>query len=126
MIAEQSRQNDVSAQATSTLHIMHVCDTLGLGGAERMLVDIANATAADGNRASVCITRSNLTLAKTLRPDIPCFALERERRWDDLAAMRRMGQFVTRNGVDLIHCHGRTSFGFAAVARKLRLFRKPI
>ena len=39
---------------------MHVIDGLPLGGAERMLVDIANATVANGDFASVCVNHRNV------------------------------------------------------------------
>lgn len=43
-----------------SMRILHVIDSLALGGAERMLVDIANASVSDGHTVSVCVTRAYL------------------------------------------------------------------
>ncbi|MBL8133248.1 MAG: glycosyltransferase family 4 protein [Anaerolineae bacterium] len=107
------------------MHVLHVIDSLALGGAERMLVDIANATAADGHRVSVCITRSETLLTSELRPDIQTLVLGRARRFD-LEPMRRFAHYVNANGVQIIHAHGRTSFTFVAFVKTLRLIGAPI
>ena len=41
------------------MHVLHIIDGLGLGGAERMLVDIANATVADGQIGSLFASHAN-------------------------------------------------------------------
>jgi hypothetical protein len=46
---------------------MHVIDSLAVGGAERMLVEIANASATHGHCVSVCVTRDGRDLAPELR-----------------------------------------------------------
>ena len=65
-------------------HIMHIIDSLAIGGAERMLVDIANSTDKSKFSVSVCVTRSDITLAKNLLPDIPLRILNRQFRLDPL------------------------------------------
>ncbi|MDZ4770866.1 MAG: glycosyltransferase family 4 protein [Chloroflexota bacterium] len=107
------------------MHIMHIIDSLVPGGAERMLVDIANASAAAGERVSVCVTRNGLTLAAELRPDIALLVLNRQRRIE-WGAMRRFAAQVAAAGVDVLHVHGRTSFSFAALIKTLRLIDRPI
>ena len=51
------------------LHVLHVIDSLARGGAERMLVDIANTSAVRHLRVSVCVTRSGQDLSSDLRPE---------------------------------------------------------
>ncbi|MFN0247164.1 MAG: glycosyltransferase [Kofleriaceae bacterium] len=96
------------------MHILHVIDGLGLGGAERMLVSLANRAAVDGHRVSVCVTRGDTTLANELATSIALIRLGRTRRWE-LEPMRRLAKVVRETGVDVIHCHGRSSFSLVAV-----------
>lgn len=107
------------------MHIMHVIDSLAIGGAERMLVDIANSTAASGHRASACITRSGRALAQSLRPEVGCWELGRGARLD-LRAMRRFANLVSDQAVEVLHAHGRSTLSFLAVLRTLGYIRLPI
>jgi glycosyltransferase involved in cell wall biosynthesis len=104
---------------------MHVIDSLAVGGAERMLVEIANASAADGHSMSVCITRDGRHLAPELRQDIALTALGRKRRFD-LSAMRRFAGLVRKQNVQILQAHSRSTFSFLAFCRALGLIRTPI
>lgn len=79
------------------MRILHVIDSLELGGAERMLVEIANSATADGHEVSACVTRSATTLASDLHPKIKLTTLNRSRQID-LHAMRRLAIERTRAG----------------------------
>jgi glycosyltransferase involved in cell wall biosynthesis len=98
------------------MHIMHVIDSLLIGGRERMLVDLANAAARDGHRVSVCITRQGNRMAGALQPEIPVWSLGRRGRFDR-SAMARYADLVRREKVDLLHAHGRPSLAFLWMAR---------
>lgn len=108
------------------MRILHVIDSLAIGGAERMLVDIANASAADGHQVGVCITRSSRNdLAKELRPDVGLHVLKRTKRFD-LAALHTFSHFVQERDFQIIHVHGRSSFSFCAAAAMLHPTRIPL
>ncbi|MGH2361384.1 MAG: glycosyltransferase [bacterium] len=107
------------------MHILHVIDSLAVGGAERMLVDLANSTAGDGHQVAVCVTRQAGALAVQLRPEIPLWVLGRNRRVD-FRAMRRFASLVTANGVDVLHAHGRSTLALLAMVKSLGLVRQPI
>jgi hypothetical protein len=107
------------------LRIMHVIDSLAVGGAERMLVEIANASAADGHYVAACITRDRQDLAPELRRDITLSVLGRQRRFD-LSAMRRFADLVREQNIQLLHAHSRSTFSFLAFCRALGLIRTPI
>jgi len=107
------------------MHILHVIDSLSIGGAERMLVDLANATVEDGHRVSVCVTRLRTDLANELHPNISLLVLGRKKRFE-LSAMRAFAQFVNKQGVQILHVHGRSSFSFVMVLETLRLLNTPI
>lgn len=104
---------------------MHVIDSLALGGAERMLVEIANRAAADGYRVSVCVTRSGCALANTLRPEIGLTVLDRRWRFDWMA-IRRFAALVQDQRVDVLHAHGRSTFSLLALTKSVGLIKAPI
>ncbi|HEY5952011.1 MAG TPA: glycosyltransferase [Kofleriaceae bacterium] len=108
-----------------TLHVLHVIDGLALGGAERMLVEIANQTHAAGWPVSVCVTRDDVTLAGKLRAGIDLLVLGRQRRFD-VAAMRKLARWCHAHHVDVIHCHGRSSFSLVALLRLTRQIGVPV
>jgi glycosyltransferase involved in cell wall biosynthesis len=107
------------------MHIMHVIDTLAVGGAERMLVELANRAAEDGHRVSVCITRDGRTLASELRPEVSLLVLGRRRRFD-LQAVRRLADAIERDGVSVVHAHGRYSFALMLTVRIVARMRAPV
>lgn len=103
-------------------HVMHVIDSLACGGAERMLVDLANATRADGHAVSVCVTRQGLQMCSALDSRIPVTELGRRRRFE-IGAVRRFARLVQRTGATVLHVHGRSSFSFVALAKCFRMVR---
>ena len=109
----------------TSVHVLHVIDGLGLGGAERMLVDIANRTVADGHRVSVCVTRSNVTLASELDPRVHVLVLARRAPVSPLGLLR-LARFVRTERVDVIHAHLRSNVTFVLQLRILRAISIPI
>jgi glycosyltransferase involved in cell wall biosynthesis len=93
-----------------------VIDSLQIGGAERMLIDLANVTVELGHRTSVCATRSAGPLAAELRPEIGLHMLDRRSRFD-LAGLRRVRRLIRTSGADVLHVHGRSSFSLMAALR---------
>jgi len=107
------------------MRILHVIDSLELGGAERMLVEIANSATADGHEVSACVTRSATTLASDLHPKIKLTTLNRSRQIG-LHAMRRLADEGRRQRIDVLHAHGRSTLSFLAAMRTLRMTSIPI
>jgi glycosyltransferase involved in cell wall biosynthesis len=108
------------------MKILHVIDSLAIGGAERMLVDIANATIIDGHSVGVCVTRSSrVDLAKELHPEIRLQVIHRTRRFD-LGAMKQFRDYVVDNCYDVLHVHGRSSLSFCSLTKLLFKFRIPL
>jgi glycosyltransferase involved in cell wall biosynthesis len=105
--------------------VMHAIDTLNPGGAERMLVDLANQTKRDGHDVCVCITRSGTSLAEELDKRIRVHVLNRSRRFDH-SAMKAMASIIRDEKVDLIHAHGRSTFSFFALQRSMGMIHAPL
>ena len=104
---------------------MHVIDSLALGGAERVLLEIANRTVVDGHEVSVCVTRNGCALANELRPEIRLWVLDRRSRFDR-KGLQSLAAILKKEGVDLLQAHGRSTFAFLAFAKMVGLVRCPI
>ena len=107
------------------MHVLHVIDSLAPGGAERMLVDIANATVAEDLRVSVCVTRSRTDLADQLRPEIDLTVLGRQRRFE-MQPLRRFATLVERSAVELLHVHSRSTASMVLALQLIGWLRRPI
>jgi glycosyltransferase involved in cell wall biosynthesis len=113
------------AVSSSRLHVLHVIDSLGIGGAERMLVDLANATVDAGHRVSVCITRREAVLARELDPRIEVLVLDRTSRLAPRESLR-LARWVRHQRVDVLHVHMRSSLAYMLVLRVARVVRVPL
>ena len=61
-------------------HIMHIIDSLSVGGAERMAVDIVNNIDRQAFSVSMCATRRSGSLQRELKQSIPFITLDRRQR----------------------------------------------
>jgi len=104
---------------------MHVIDGLPLGGAERMLVDIANATVAGGARVSACVTRSCTDLAAELDSRIFLHVLGRTRRFD-VKGLQQFAHLVREERVSLLQAHSRSTLSLLSVVKMLGWLQTPI
>lgn len=105
--------------------IMHIIDSLAIGGAERMLVDIVNNIDPERFRVSVCVTRSVCDLAKELHYDVPLKALHRKWAFDP-QGLFRLKRFLQEYPADIIHAHGRSTFSFLVLAKYVGVIDQPI
>jgi glycosyltransferase involved in cell wall biosynthesis len=105
------------------MRIMHVIDGLARGGAERMLVDLANLTAKDGHQVTVCVTGTDPTLARELAPSIRVVVLARRSRITPFA-LAKLIHLVRQ--VDVVHAHMRSSAGAIAMLRAAHVVRTPL
>lgn len=96
--------------------VMHLVDTLAVGGAERMAVNLVNALPRDRFRPHLCCTRHDGPLASALRDDVARLTLERTHRLD-AAALGRLIAHVRRHDVRILHAH--SAAVFAAVLASL-------
>lgn len=88
---------------------MHLVDTLDIGGAERMAVNLANVMPPDAYRMTVCTTRRDGPLAAGVAAHVSRLRLNRRGRFD-LAALRVLAAFMRDEDVDLVHAHGTSLF----------------
>lgn len=107
------------------MHILHVIDGLPLGGAERMLVDLANATLESGQKVSVCVTRQCVDMARELSGSIPVHVLGRHRRFQ-IRPLLKLGELIRKEKVDLIQAHSRSTLSLLTAAKALGACNVPI
>jgi glycosyltransferase involved in cell wall biosynthesis len=89
--------------------VMHLVDTLQVGGAERAAVDYVNHLPRELFRPFLCTTRQRGPLAKLLRSDVTLLHLNR--RWTlDPVALLKLAGFIRRHDIRLLHAHGSTLF----------------
>jgi glycosyltransferase involved in cell wall biosynthesis len=104
---------------------MHVIDSLDIGGAERMLVDMVNNIDPERYSVSVCVTRSAAPLQHEIHRDIPVKLLHRKYKWS-IAGFTKLAEFSLQQRVDLYHAHGLSTFSFLLFAKRLGIIQKPI
>ena len=100
--------------------VLMCTDSLAVGGAERVAVDLANTLDRRTHRVTFCATRSGGPLASRLADDVETLVLGRSATWD-LPKLVRFARWVRERQIDVVHSHGRGTMRFVALARSLRL-----
>ena len=106
----------------SQLAVMHLVDTLNVGGTERVAVNIVNELARQGHRAYLCTTRADGPLAALISPEVGRVSLNRSRTIQ-ISAIRRLSRFIRDNNIGILHAHG-SSLLTANFAARLPPFPK--
>lgn len=89
------------------LNILHCIYSMTVGGAETMLVDIANVQASLGHKVTILIVNDIVDeqLLAKLRPDINVIRMNRRQGDRPLVMMARLNMFIMRLKPDIIHAH---------------------
>ena len=87
------------------IHVLHITDSLELGGAERMAVNLANEMPRDRYRAYLCATRHEGPLADCIAGHVERICLYRRHRWALRPALRLV-RFIRSHRVQILHAHG--------------------
>lgn len=84
--------------------ILQFIDSLTIGGAERMCVNISNVLNRDGNKVYLCISRNSGELEAFIDDNIEICRLKKRSKFD-LFAFLRLLKFVINNKIEIIHAH---------------------
>jgi glycosyltransferase involved in cell wall biosynthesis len=103
-----------AARVVTPIGVIHVIDTLAVGGAEQMAVNLVNLLPRERYRLHLCTTRREGPLAESVRDDVGRLCLGRTHRFD-LTATYRLIEYNQRNEIRLLHAHGTAVFLAAAV-----------
>jgi len=101
----------------SRVGVMHLVDTLEIGGAERVAVNLVNRLPRDQFDLTLCSTRREGPLAEQVAGDVGRLRLQRSHRFDS-AAVRRLTGFIKRHNIRILHAHGSSLF----IARLAAMF----
>jgi glycosyltransferase involved in cell wall biosynthesis len=104
--------------ANGPVRVLHLIDSLSPGGAERVLIDLVSGLHQDGCDVSVCVSRTNTTLAGFLPSDVRLYILDRRKTWD-WSAIRRLINICKDNEIHILHAHGRSSTKLCALIKLL-------
>ncbi len=90
---------------TGRIHVMHLTDTLDMGGRERIVVDLANRMPKNEFETSICTTRRDGPLMSDVADHVGHICLHRTRMFQ-LDPVRRLVQYIREREVDVLHAHG--------------------
>jgi glycosyltransferase involved in cell wall biosynthesis len=102
--------------------VLMVTDSLAVGGAEQVAVDLANTLDRSTHDVRFCATRAGGPMEDRLADDVETIILGRPTTWD-VGGLLRFAKLVERNEIDIVHSHGRGTLRFVALARVLGLIR---
>ena len=80
------------------MKILHVIDSLELGGAERVAVNLSNALAEELGQSFLCVTRRHGLLESLIADAVEVIFLDRRAKLDP-SALSRLSRFITENGI---------------------------
>lgn len=94
--------------------VLHIIDTLAVGGAEQMAINAVNSLPRDRFRPHLCTSRSEGPLAARVASDVVWLRLGRSHRFD-CSALTRLISFIRSHDIQIIHAHT-TSLFIAVIA----------
>jgi glycosyltransferase involved in cell wall biosynthesis len=105
------------------VRVLQIIDSLDVGGAEKMAVQIANSLSTKIEFSALCCTRNTGPLRKEINQKVEFIHLKKKHPLD-LRALFRLRRFVSEHEIKIIHAHA-TSY-FTASLLKLTLPRLKI
>ena len=104
------------------MHIAHVLSSFGLGGQERMAVDLARAQRAAGHqvhgRVAGSATGRSARPRRSSKPGVKALTVAK-RGGFDVTLPIRLGRLFAREGVEVVHTHNPQALIYGAPAGKL-------
>ncbi|MCF6212465.1 MAG: glycosyltransferase family 4 protein [Flavobacteriaceae bacterium] len=100
------------------IRALQLIDSLNIGGAEMMAVNIANGLKEKRLKSFLCVTRKEGALKKNLNADVGYLFLNKK-KIVDFKAIFKLRKYIFKNNINIIHAHS-SSF-FLGVLLKLTL-----
>ena len=91
------------------LKVIQIIDSLAVGGAEMMAVNIANSLSKNGIESYLCATRNEGGLKSKLNNEVGYLFLNRNRTIDVLAILK-LNKFIKSKKIEVIHAHSSSYF----------------
>ena len=104
------------------MKIMHVIESLGIGGAERLLVTLLPALQRQGHDVMVVVRTGRMDLAATLEAaGVPVARLPARHKWNLVGTALAISRLAHQHCIDLIHAHLYFPAQSTALVKLLRL-----
>lgn len=91
------------------MRVLQLIDSLDLGGAERIAVEYANMLSKHLEASHLCASRFEGELQSTIDAEVHYYFLDRKRTLD-FAALKRLGNYVKKEKITIIHAHSTSYF----------------
>lgn len=105
------------------MKVLHVIETLGFGGAERLLVTLLSELTRQGIHAEVAVLRPPFDMRTELEAaGIAVHVLPERGKWQLIKAARDLAKLARKRGADILHAHLYFPTLTVALARRLWLF----
>ncbi len=105
----QAKEPGLTLTPTRKVGVVHVVDTLNIGGAERVAVNLANLLPRERYEPFLCTTRNEGPLNSYLAPDVGRLSLMRHSRFN-FASMARFCHFLDEHNLTIVHAHASSLF----------------
>lgn len=93
-----------------TIKVVHIIDTLNVGGAERLVLNLVNQSITiDNVEMSLCLTRNKGSLYELLDERVNAVCVNKSSTFDIIGLIRCI-KFVRRTNGCLIHCHSNSVY----------------
>ena len=100
------------------MNILHVIESLEFGGAEQVVIQLANRFAADdNNNVSICTTKRIGELIMTVNPEVSLFHLN-GKEGNDFSIIWKLKTLICRNNIEILHIHNWGVYVEAIIAAK--------
>lgn len=98
------------------MKILQVIDTLNVGGAERVFVDMCNILHEKNHDITALFLLNGGILQQKIHPEITCIELNRIHKWR-LEKMKECANIIKQ--YDIVHCHFRHVYKYITLVQKL-------
>jgi glycosyltransferase involved in cell wall biosynthesis len=93
----------------SQIKVIQIIDSLNVGGAEVLAVNIANGLASTGIDSHLCVTRKEGDLKRNIKSNVGYLFLDRKSTFD-VGAIFKLKLYIKKNKITTIHAHSSSSF----------------
>jgi len=98
-------------------NILHIIESLEFGGAEKVVLHLANGLS-DKYNISICVTKREGELLKELKDNISIFSLKSD-DGNNLSTIRKIAKIIKDNKINVVHIHNWGVFIESTLASKL-------
>jgi glycosyltransferase involved in cell wall biosynthesis len=114
--------HESSCDQVECIRVMHLTDSLALGGTERVAVNFVNCLPRDRFEPHLCTTRRGGPLESIVASDVQRIDLQRKGRFD-LRALRRLVKYIRDHEIQILHAHS-SSLLVANMAARFKPYPK--